>query len=226
MADMIQSVTNAINQPTPQQNTAIGNADMGKYDFLQLLVTQLKNQDPLSPMQSQEFAAQLAQFSSLERLMSIDDNLKQGIDSDMLLAQTINNTLATTFIGKEVLSQGDNIALLSGQTAPLSFELADNAQKVTVKIYDENDNLVRTIEISELDRGRHTIEWDGNNENGNALAGGNYRFEVEALDGDENPVTVQTYSRGIVSAVKYENGQPVLIVNGKEVYFGDIVQIG
>ena len=226
MADMIQSVTNTTNQSTPQSNSAIGNADMGKYDFLQLLVTQLKNQDPLSPMQSQEFAAQLAQFSSLERLMSIDDNLKQGIDSDMLLAQTINNTLATTFIGKEVLSQGDNIALLSGQTAPLSFELGDNAQKVTVKIYDENDNLVRTIEISELDRGRHTIEWDGNDENGNALAGGNYRFEVEALDGDENPVNVQTYSRGIVSAVKYENGQPVLIVNGKEVYFGDIVQIG
>lgn len=217
-----QQVTNAA-----QQNIRFDNAQMGKFEFLQLLVTQLKNQDPLSPMQSQEFASQLAQFSSLERLVNIDDSLKQGIDADMILAQTIHNTMATNFIGKEVMAYGDNIALLSGDSkTPLDFELAGEAEKVTVEIYDENDRLVRTIKLSELSQGRHSIDWDGKDDNGNPLQGGNYHFKVTATDGDDNAVAVQTITRGIVSAVRYEQGQPVLVVNGKDVYFGDIVQIG
>ncbi len=205
----------------------LNNTQMGKSQFLQLLVTQLRNQDPLSPMQSQEFAAQLAQFSSLERLMNIDDSLKQGVNADMLLAQTIHNTMATNFIGKEVLAYGDNIPLLTGETkVPVGFELDADAQKVTVEIYDQNDKLVRTIKMSSLSKGRHSIDWDGNDDSGNALQGGNYHFKVIAKDGKDNVIKASTLSRGIVSAVRYEQGQPVLVVNGKEVYFGDVVQIG
>lgn len=226
MADMINSI-NALQQSnTTQQSSKLGNADMGKYEFLQLLVTQLKNQDPLSPLQSQEFAAQLAQFSSLERLMDIDTSLQQGMDADMMLAQTINNTMATNFIGKEVVAYGDTFPLLTGQTAPLSFELGGNAKEATIEIYDANDNLVRTIKMSELEKGRHTIDWDGKDDAGNALQGGTYHFKITALDDEDNPVNVQTFTRGIVSAVKYEQGQPVLVVDGKEIYFGDVVQIG
>ncbi len=226
MADMINAITNTYSNGSIQQNSRLDNADMGKYEFLQLLVTQLKNQDPLSPMQSQEFAAQLAQFSSLERLMDIDTSLQQGMEADMMLAQTIHNTMATTFIGKEVLAYGDSFSLLSGEGAPLSFELADSVKEATIEIYDDNDKLVRTIKLTELDSGRHTIDWDGKDEAGNPLSGGTYHFKINAVDDQDNPVTARTFTRGIVSAVKYEQGQPVLIVDGKEVYFGDIVQIG
>ncbi len=227
MADMINSI-NALQQQTntTQQSSKLGNADMGKYEFLQLLVTQLKNQDPLSPLQSQEFAAQLAQFSSLERLMDIDTSLQQGMDADMMLAQTINNTMATNFIGKEVVAYGDSFPLLTDQSAPLSFELAGDVKEATIEIYDANDNLVRTIKVSELEKGRHTIDWDGKDEAGNALKGGTYHFKINAVDDQDNPVNAQTFTRGIVSAVKYEQGQPVLVVDGKEIYFGDVVQIG
>ena len=226
MANMINSV-NTTQQPGANASAPkLSNAEMGKYEFLKLLVTQLKNQDPLSPMKGQEFAAQLAQFSSLERLMDIDNTLQQGMDTDVMLAQTINNTMATTFIGKEVLAYGDSLSLLSGQTAPISFELAGDVKEATVEIYDDTDKLVRTIKLTELEKGRHTIDWDGNDEAGNALSGGTYHFKIKAVDDQDNPVTVQTFTRGIVSAVKYEQGQPVLVVDGKEIYFGDIVQIG
>lgn len=228
MADAVNAVgaSQQLKQ-TAQNLMSANNIQMGKYDFLQLLVTQLKNQDPLSPMQSQEFASQLAQFSSLERLMNIDDNLKNGVNTDMLLAQTIQNTMATNFVGKEVLAYGDNIPLISGEDkVPLSFELAGNAEKVTVEIYDENDNLVRTIKMSSLNKGRNAVDWDGKDDSGKALSGGNYHFKVVAEDSDGNAITAKTLSRGIVSAVRYEKGQPILVVNGKDVYFGDIVQIG
>jgi len=227
MADAVNAVGAAQTNQTARNLMNASNVQMGKYEFLQLLVTQLKNQDPLSPMQSQEFASQLAQFSSLERLMNIDDSLKDGVNTDMMLAQTIQNTMATNFVGKEVLSYGDNIPLISGESkVPVGFELSGDADKVTVEIYDENDNLVRTIKMSSLDKGRHSVDWDGKNDSGEVLPGGNYHFKVIAQDGDENAVKAETLSRGIVSAVKYENGQPVLVVNGKDVYFGDIVQIG
>ncbi len=228
MADAVNAIGAAAQTNQAARNLmSAGNADMDKYEFMQLLVAQLKNQDPLSPMQSQEFASQLAQFSSLERLMNIDDTLKDGVNSDMMLAQTIQNTMATNFVGKEVLSYGDNIPLVSGESkVPVSFELSGDAEKVTVEIYDENDNLVRTIKMSSLDKGRHTIDWDGKDDSGKALSGGNYHFKVVAEDGDENAVKAETLSRGIVSAVRYEKGQPILVVNGNDVYFGDVVQIG
>ncbi|MHB2147771.1 flagellar hook assembly protein FlgD [Calditrichota bacterium LG25] len=226
MGDLINSITNTNIVNSAQQNAISDNADLGKYEFLQLLVTQLKNQDPLSPMQSQDFAAQLAQFSSLERLMDIDSSLQQGMEADMLLAQTIHNTMATTFIGKEVLAYGDSFSLLSGESASLSFELNGSVKEATIEIYDENDQLVRTIKMTELEKGRHSVEWDGMDEAGNALNGGVYHFKVKAIDEQDNAVTAQTFTRGIVSAVKYEQGQPVLLVDGKEIYFGEVVQIG
>ena len=227
MADALSAVGASQLKQNAKNLMNAGNVQMGKYEFLQLLVTQLKNQDPLSPMQSQEFASQLAQFSSLERLMNIDDSLKDGVNTDMLLAQTIQNTMATNFVGKEVLSYGDNIPLMTGDNkVPLSFELAGDAEKVSVEIYDENDNLVRTIKMSSLDKGRNSVDWDGKDDAGKELPGGNYHFKIVAEDGDGNKVIAKTLSRGIVSAVRYEKGQPVLVVNGKDVYFGDIVQIG
>ncbi|NOX88632.1 MAG: hypothetical protein GXO77_06375 [Calditrichaeota bacterium] len=226
MGDFINSVSSGSTYQNGQLPGSVNNAEMGKYQFLQILVTQLQNQDPMSPMKSQDFAAQLAQFSSLERLMSIDQTLQQGMDTDMLLAQTIHNTMATNFIGKEVMSYGDTLSLLSGESVPVTFELGADAKKVSIEIYDDNDKLVRTIEVNQLSSGRQTIDWDGKDDDGNSLSGGNYHFKVIATDGEENSVNVQTFSRGIVSAVRYVQGQPVLIVNGKEVVFGDIVQIG
>ncbi|NIS39011.1 flagellar hook capping protein, partial [Candidatus Saccharibacteria bacterium] len=85
-----------------QQNNSSSERILGKDDFLKMLVTQLNYQDPLNPMESTDFSAQLAQFSSLEQLSNIDETLQASLEANYLLATSINNTMAATIIGKQV----------------------------------------------------------------------------------------------------------------------------
>lgn len=215
--------------PTISQNTNAvsgSNQDMGKAEFLSLLVAQLQNQDPLSPMENQEFAAQLAQFSSLEQLTDMNASLDTGMEMDMMLTSAVNNTLASNFIGKEVSSYGDTVALVSGQQPALNFLLQDYADEIEVNIYDPAGNLIRTIEAKGLDSGERSLVWDGKNNNGEDLPGGNYSFEVKATDAESESVGAVTISKGLVSSIRYADGQAVLIVNGEEVSLGDVLEIG
>ncbi len=220
----ISQISNA--QTQAAQTTTPANQNMGKAEFLSLLVTQLQNQDPLSPMDSQDFAAQLAQFSSLEQLSDINASLKNSSDMDMLLTSSINNTMAANFIGKEVSSYGDNLSLVSGGTSPVDFILQDFSDEVTVKIYDPAGNLVRTMDSHGLEGGKQSLTWDGKNDQGSALPGGNYRFEIDAKNSNGDSVGSVSVSKGIVSSVRYANGTAVLIVNGKEVSLADVLEIG
>ena len=145
---------------------------------------------------------------------------------DLMLTQAVNNTLAANFIGKEVTSLGDTISLVSGDHPSMNFLLNDFADKVTVKIYDEAGNVVRTIEASGLAAGKRSLEWDGLGNDGQELPGGNYRFSVEAENVKGDQVQAQTLTKGIVSSVRYVDGRAVLIVNGKEINLSDVLEIG
>ena len=87
-------------------NTTQGKSELGKDDFLKLMIEQMKNQDPLSPMEGTEFTAQLAQFSSLEQLSNMSDSLEQSINANYQLTQAVNNTMTAALIGKEVKLEG------------------------------------------------------------------------------------------------------------------------
>jgi len=209
-----------------QTTTGTSSNDTGKAEFLSLLVAQLQNQDPLEPTDSQDFAAQLAQFSSLEQLTDMNATLEMGMEMDMMLTSAVNNTLASNFIGKEVSSYGDTVALVSGQQPALNFLLQDFADQVEVNIYDPAGNLIRTIETNGKEGGEQSIVWDGKNNAGEDLPGGNYRFEVKATDSKDESVGTVTISKGLVSSIRYAEGQAVLIVNGKEVSLADVLEIG
>ena len=224
MINTTQINTNQIYGATPNQTGS--SQAIGKDEFLKLLIAQLKNQNPLSPAEGTEFAAQLAQFSSVEQLTSINASIQDGAQIDMLLTQAVNNTLATNFIGKEVTSLGDTVTLVSGGSPSVSFALNDYASDVSVRIYDETGNLVRTLEAGGLDAGIQSLQWDGKDADGNALSGGNYRFEVEAKGADDADVKATELTKGIVSTVRYAEGQAVLIVNGEQVALADVLEIG
>jgi len=202
------------------------NGDFSKTEFLKLLVTQLQNQNPLSPMEGQEFASQLAQFTSVEQLTSINDNIMEGTNADLILTQSVNNTLAANFVGKEVTSLGNTVTLVSGDSPSVGFVLNDYADTVKVNIYDDAKNLVRTLETSGLESGMQSMKWDGLGKDGTELAGGNYTFEVEALSEDNDQIGVTELTKGIVSTVRYTDGMAVLIVNGNEVALADVLEIG
>ena len=97
-------VNSAVNSQTTNSNSVLG-----KDDFLQLLITQLKNQDPLNPTDGTEFASQLAQFSSLEQLTNLNDAIQQNMNNSYYLTQSINNSLASNLVGKNVTVLSDSI---------------------------------------------------------------------------------------------------------------------
>lgn len=180
-----------------------GGSKMGKDEFLRLLVTQLRNQDPTNPMDGQQFAAQLAQFSSVEQLMNIEKTLGSQGEMSGLLAQSINSGVAAGLIGKTVEAEGNVVGFNGADEAHLGFELPDSARQVTITIRDANGNLVREIDLKTRGAGKNTVTWDGKNSAGIMAQEGKYTFEVSANNGDNAPVYATPYSIGRVDRVTF-----------------------
>ena len=106
----VSSITNTTVENSSNVTKSLQN-ELGKEEFLKLLVTQLRYQDPLSPMDNEAFIAQLAQFSSLEQMQNMNENLKTNMDTDLFMAQSISNSMVTALIDKEVKIQTNNFEL-------------------------------------------------------------------------------------------------------------------
>ena len=201
-------------------------AVMGKDDFLQMLVTQLKYQDPLSPTTNEDFAAQLAMFSQLEELQNMNTSLDKSLEANMIMTQSINNSLATTLIGKDVKTNG---TLFDHKTdddpKELHFTLHNNAVKVKVNVYNETGELVRTIETSNLEAGDGSVDWDGLTDVGSTAGDGVYSFSVEAESETGEIVGVTPFQQLKITGVKYINGMANLLVGNKTIGLGEVLEI-
>ena len=197
----------ALSSFTKTSDVADTQQAMGKEDFLTLLLTQLSNQDPLNPMDSAEFTSQLSQFASLEELTNANSTL-----SDILGFQnSLQNTMATNLIGKEVKIPGNTASL--ADTADLGFTLSD-AASVKISIHNGSGTLVRTVETEAGTAGSNMYTWDGKDNNGVQLPAGTYAFYVEAQDASGNPVAAATSTSGAVAGVVYEDGITYLELEG------------
>jgi flagellar basal-body rod modification protein FlgD len=207
-------------------NNSITNGSvMGKEDFLKLMLAQLQNQDPLSPMEGTEFAAQLAQFTSLEQLMNLNDSMDMSINANYLLSQSINNTLAATLIGKEVKLNGNSFQNNGQESATLGYNLSTAASSVTVKIYNESGVLIKTIENAPKNSGDNKLIWDFTDNDGNSVPQGRYTFKVEPKDAESNLLSYSTYVLGKIDGVKFTELGTMLVVNGAEYNLSDIMEI-
>jgi flagellar basal-body rod modification protein FlgD len=218
---MAISALSAATGGTTAAASSTGSTAMGKEAFLTLLITQLQHQDPLNPADSTEFTAQLAQFSSLEQLSNVNENLAEL----KLYQASINNAQAVSFIGKEIVSTGNSLEAHSGQPVACEFELAKPAQKVVVSIYDATGAFVKDVVATGLAAGRQTVSWDGRDRNGNTAPDGTYTFEVQAEGSGKEAVTATTYTRGTVSGVSFQDGVTYLTVGNRRVAIGDVVQV-
>lgn len=205
-------------------NTSISSSKpdiMGQDTFLTLLVTQLQNQDPLNPLEGTEFTAQLAQFSSLEKLNTINDN----IEHLNLYQSSINNSQAVTFIGKDITASGNSVYLNQGLTKEVKFELENEAKAVFINIYNPGGTLVKTIEAEEMHAGIQKIVWDGTDNNDSELSEGKYTFDVQAIDVNDNPVQASTFIAGIVSGVQFINGVANLVMDNQQIPMGNVIEV-
>jgi len=201
--------------------TSSNDSDLGKDDFLNLLVAQLQNQDPLEPMDSTAFTSQLAEFSSLEQLSNVNENLEYL----QMYQASINNAQAVSFIGKNIDALGNSIQLASGETEEIHFELSNNSSSVFINIYDEAGSLVKYIENGPLGEGKQSVEWDGTDNGGNPLPEGIYKFEVMAVNANGDKVQTATYISDRVTGVTFKNGVTYLLAGGMKIPIGDVIEV-
>ncbi len=212
------TITNVTAQQTASQvsSTTSKTKSLGKDDFLKMLVAQLKNQDPLKPMDGTEFASQLAQFSSLEQLT----NMNTQLENLGLYQTTMNNTQAVNLLGKVVSVNQGNQFQVDGATAEFGYNLPADAAQVSIRILDASGREVDRIDAGKQTAGLQNVTWNrGNNSTGM------YSYQVNAFDAGGNAVEVETRMTGKVTAVQYKDNAIYLTVNNQEVAFSDVVAV-
>ena len=206
------------NQTSVTDSTKKSSKELSSTDFLNLLTKELQYQDPMKPMENTEYAAMLAQFSTLQAQTAMTKDIEQLNQ----LAGSINNMNALSFIGKSVNATG-NIVNYSGTPVNLDYKLDKTAAKVEVKILDSATGAtVRTLTAKNVAAGKNSVTWDGMDSTGKTAAKGRYVFAVTAYDGTGAKVSGSTYVDGTVTGVKYADGVTYLTIGNKEVKISDI----
>lgn len=205
----VTSVTNSNSIELVQNNI------MGKDDFFKMLVAQLQNQDPLNPMDGTDFTAQLAQFSSLEQLTNVNSNL-EAITS---YQELMSGVQAISLIGKEITAEG-NVVKASGDSVDVVYNLPEDVSKGTVKIYQTDGSLVKTIEFGQQQEGTNSVSWDCS-----SVEEGIYTFEVSATNAAGDSVEVNSLVKGQVTGVNFRDEQAYVIVDDMEIPFLSVTSV-
>lgn len=160
--------------------SATGNKALGKDAFLQLLVTQLKNQNPLEPQDNGAFVAQLAQFSSLEGITTLN-NTVSGLASNYNSSQALQ---ASSLVGRSVIAPGDKAVVDTTKSLSGTVVVPSSVVSATLKITDADGKTVRTIDLGSQKAGNASFIWDGKNDAGETVPAGTYTFgATSTIDG-------------------------------------------
>lgn len=157
------------------------NKELGKDQFLNLLVAQLNNQNPLEPQGNGEFIAQLAQFSTVEgveKLNSSMETILSGYQSSQALQ-------ASSLVGRKVIVPVDKAVVDTSESFKASAVLPTSSSNVYVNVYDSAGAVVNRINLGEQKAGSVSFIWDGKDSSGNVMKPGTYRFEAQATYGNE-----------------------------------------
>lgn len=218
--DLSQLTATTSATDTTAAASAANRSSLGQQDFLKMLITQLENQDPLNPQDATEFTAQLAQFSSLEQLVS----LRAGIDKLVGTQSTSSLTATAALIGRDVTARAEQFELAGGSTPTLSFAMDGAATSVRAQIQDASGKVVRELPLGALGPGRHAIEWDGTGEGGRTLPDGVYALRVVATAGSE-AVPATSFVSGRVTGSALSGGETVLMLGSIPVPLSEVEEV-
>ena len=206
--------------------------EMGKQQFLNLLIAQLKYQDPLNPAEDTQFVTQLAQFSQLEftqnstaAISTLANNMQAFMDMQTLQAQSITNSSATPLLGKNVRVMETEFKHKGLSEREFNIHVLEGYSQGNVIIKNEDGDIVAEIAFSLEDSkgGDTTVKWNGRNtETGDQYLSGKYSAEVMSVDGSKK--VGYAYQEGMVSGVDFTNGAS-LVVNGTKYGIGYLVNV-
>ena len=187
--------------------------------FLSILTTQLKNQNPLDPLDTNQFTQQLVQFTGVEQQLKTNEFL------EALLLNTQNSTRseAVSYIGKQVTASGETAELKDGG-AYWAYNAEANVANATVTIKNASGQVVYT-ENGSLNAGAGAFLWDGIGTDGSTKPDGVYTIEIKGTNLAGNTVKVSTSSVGIVTAVDFSGKEPMLTVGRNKVALSDVTDV-
>ncbi len=174
--------------------------------FLTLLTAQLQNQDPLSPMDSNQFTQQLVQFSQVEQQIRTNEQL----DSLITQNKAALSGTALSYLGRDAIMQSDR-TVLSNSAAVWSYNMPDDAKNLTIEVRDSTGRTVYSTTTADRSQGSHLFSWDGRNASGTAQADGVYQLVVTAKDGDDASMTVPITTRETVIGIDLTSENPYVM---------------
>ena len=194
-------------------------SQVSKLDFMTLLVAQIKNQDPTSPMDNAQFTSQITQFSMLEQL----EEMSSSLEDNVAVGTAINNTAMLALVGRKVTVEGNDVAMNGGQASE-SMIAASAGGRATITITDANGHVVRTYE-RQVTAGLNNVTWDGKSDDGTLATDGEYTVSSVVKDNNDNDVKFENLMTGAVSGLRYSDNQAVVIVNGQEFFVSEIYKV-
>jgi flagellar basal-body rod modification protein FlgD len=181
--------------------------DLGKNEFLELLVTQLNNQNPLEPQENGEFIAQLAQFSTVEgveKLNSSMETMLSGYQSSQALQ-------ASSLVGRKVIVPTDKAVVDTSETFKASLVLPTSSSNVAVNVYDSAGTVVNRINMGQQEAGNVSFMWDGKDSSGKTLPPGTYKFEAQATYQGETKGLYTLLPANVDSVTLGQNGGELML---------------
>jgi flagellar basal-body rod modification protein FlgD len=189
--------------------------------FLTLLTTQLKNQNPLDPLDTNQFTEQLVQFASVEQQVNMNSNLQTLIS----MQQTSEATSALQFLGTTVTVSGNTANLANATNNPATWTVSSpSPANANVTITNSAGQTAFTGTLA-LSAGNQTFSWKGTGANGVTWPDGTYTMQISATGANGQPVTVSTQVQGVVSGINLSQNPPLLTVGGQNVPISGITSI-
>lgn len=205
------------------ESTTEASSELGKDDFLKILIAQLETQDPFNPLDDKEMVSQLAQFSSLEQLTNMSESLETA--SDLIAQQTAIS--AVSYVGMDVYAEDSALTKDGDDISGVIYSMPEDATQATAYIYDESGVLLDSVDLGSLTEGEHQFQWDGLDSSGDEAADGLYNVAIYAENANGESLSVSTYVSGKVTGVSTESGSVMLILEGdREVNLLSIYQVG
>lgn len=200
---------------------SMSDVEKTKNQFLQLLITQLKYQDPLTPADSSQFTAQMMSMGQLEQLFDLNQNISSLAASQQgsMIAQY------SGMVGREALAAGNQFQINGSDRGVVQFSLDTLPATTTINVFDSYNNLVRQFSVNVTNTGDQQVLFDGKKANGQDLADGYYKFQVQAVDPKGDTIVPTTYSVGQISSIRLDAGTPVFQMGSEDLRLVDIFKI-
>lgn len=183
---------------------ASSGSQLGKQEFLELLVAQLENQDPLDPLDNTAFVAQLAEFSQLEQLFNVNDTMTGNSEISM----SIHNAMMTNMIGKNVKYSSDNLYWTGDALPEITYNVPSDGD-VIISVMNASGELVYQTQEGQA-AGENSFQWNGRDSNGNEAVYGSYYFTAVHADSEGGQTILSPFLDGKITALQYEDGSTLL----------------